>query len=1554
MFQEKSSAGHKNSEKALTRRNIGKLIVVIILSAMILSIASPFANGALSTNSPGISGSSIVHNLSGNQVIAKADAPSTVTSQKEVNPFQYYSSEPAPVGIADFGLGPSMQPYEYNTSSFSGNVHIVKLNINSTAAGTLSNAVVNGSGNIFLPITSDLADCIGMTSQLNVNYGFYNNGHFYDYWIQDVVGITPINSTSSTVSFCNNIWNFSSPNASIYKTTVVGNGSVSTFIGTGVYAASASSQLPGEDTTLHYPANLQLRVKSAMHGNNPEVVFQYNVGHGWITFDNPYFVFANDVTHYTRFYVEGYTMNPLGLYADAELILGGLGDGLYAGLSPSTDVQMTLQYWNGNNYQYIPNAFNFGSDTGESVSYVTSTPQLNHVTGGIDNLVIGGRTGKLAMVYNISQLSVLSMETPISAGMLALNGQYYNFTGGRINLTLTPGSYNATIYTSSGQPVFTHFFTLNAAQVMSFNANDYYPVTFTETGLSAGTTWSVNVGSTTLTGKHASITYYLPNGTYNFTVMKVGHYHYLVPSSQIRVDGGPINVPVTYSLNAYGVDFIETGLPASSYWYVNITGMPPMKNLLPENHTSLLNGTYGFTISSSDPNYAPNVSSGYFQVSGSVVSVSIEFYRVNYNVKFTETGLPQGTEWFVNVTGSSPQSSTNSIISFTEPEGIYSYSVSSANNNYQASTSKGTFEVSSSSQTFSETFIKVNSQGSGNGPTIDTASLFMLSSLHGVNPMQDYKSEPAPMGIADYGIGPDNVPYFYNTTSFLGELHITRLSVNGTSAGETGSAGFVPESVEGNTVQLNVNFAFVDNGKLYVYWIQNVAGIDPINASSANIAFCDNIWNFSASSYSTLGGMKSTTVQGKGSVVPGTGVYSYCPDSVDATNINYKFSGEMNFPATLELRVNSAINKNGLPEVIFQYNMGNGWKTFDSANFTFATSVSQDYGYVVNGHAMNPEGLYYDAELILGGFGDGTYASMGSSTNIIMTLKYFNGHNYQYVPNAFNFGSDTAESVEYVTSTAYLPSSSGTVGNIVTGGRSGQLSMTYSENQLSVLSILTPVNSGIISFNGKNSSFTGGMVNFTLSPGSYNVVIFNAQGKVEFSHFFTLYANESMDFNAQDYFPVIFTESGLPVGTNWWITEGSMTQMSNSGSITYYLPNGTFSFSAQKFSRYSTTAPSTVYVHGKQDIVSITYTSITYLVSFDEHGLPPDTWYVNLSNGLHNKATAPFSNIFSLQNGTYQYSVQSANKMYEPTKANGTLTVHGHSLSISVTFTSLQQYEVEFNETGLPSGTMWSMTFNGVKSTSQGSSIIFMAMNATYSYSVGSVHGYVPSSSSGSITVDGSNVYSTVSFRSAAQYLVVFDENGLASGTSWSVTMNNNTQVSDGSQIIFQVVNGNYNYYTSASGYISTPSSGTVKVDGSNQFLQIQFTQKLYTVTFTEAGLPPGSQWTVVLNGVSESSTNTTIIFMEPDGTYSFSTYSIALYGAFNPEPSSGRITVNGANASQSILFVPNTAGIASTAPPAIPFIPIGTAGGTGGTATYIITRKFGKSILSGLLRVFH
>ena len=39
-----------------------------------------------------------------------------------------------------------------------------------------------------------------------------------------------------------------------------------------------------------------------------------------------------------------------------------------------------------------------------------------------------------------------------------------------------------------------------------------------------------------------------------------------------------------------------------------------------------------------------------------------------------------------------------------------------------------------------------------------------------VNPNQYYTHEPAPMGIADFGIGPGGLPYYYNTTSFLGTV----------------------------------------------------------------------------------------------------------------------------------------------------------------------------------------------------------------------------------------------------------------------------------------------------------------------------------------------------------------------------------------------------------------------------------------------------------------------------------------------------------------------------------------------------------------------------------------------------------------------------------------------------------------------------------------------------------------------------------------------------------------------------------------------------------------
>jgi len=57
---------------------------------------------------------------------------------------------------------------------------------------------------------------------------------------------------------------------------------------------------------------------------------------------------------------------------------------------------------------------------------------------------------------------------------------------------------------------------------------------------------------------------------------------------------------------------------------------------------------------------------------------------VAYLARFTETGLPFGTPWFVNITGQSSLVTTSSSISTLLADGSYSYTVASANQGYGA------------------------------------------------------------------------------------------------------------------------------------------------------------------------------------------------------------------------------------------------------------------------------------------------------------------------------------------------------------------------------------------------------------------------------------------------------------------------------------------------------------------------------------------------------------------------------------------------------------------------------------------------------------------------------------------------------------------------------------------------------------------------------------------------------------------------------------------------------------------------------------------------------
>jgi YVTN family beta-propeller protein len=142
-------------------------------------------------------------------------------------------------------------------------------------------------------------------------------------------------------------------------------------------------------------------------------------------------------------------------------------------------------------------------------------------------------------------------------------------------------------------------------------------------------------------------------------------------------------------------------------------------------------------------------------------------------------------------------------------------------------------------------------------------------------------------------------------------------------------------------------------------------------------------------------------------------------------------------------------------------------------------------------------------------------------------------------------------------------------------------------------------------------------------------------------------------------------------------------------------------------------------------------------------------------------------------------------------------------------------YAVTFTETGLHSGTSWSVVLNGITEETEQSALTFTEPNGTYSFTINAVAGFRANPSSGKLTVHGGTLSQPVDFGSTGAFAVSFTESGLPSGTNWSVTLSGTTLASLTGAINFTEPNGTYTFSIgSVSGYSSSPSSGTVYVAG--------------------------------------------------------------------------------------------------------------------------------------------
>lgn len=691
------------------------------------------------------------------------DIHSKDLSNLSVSPTYGYSSEPAPMGIADYGLSaPGLfgySSYEYRTPSFKGKVLINSLSTYNSDLG----------GN---------PAC--MTFQLNVNLAFSDGGTCYVYWIQDVAFVNT--ESPQFISFIDNVWNFSAQGAIMHPTSISGNGSLSLSGSNCYYYSYADPSLLGNDVSISFPTTIQLQVVSEINANNqPEVVFEYNDGYGWVTYDDVFFKFVNNLSDDLGFVVNGSTLNPAGFYYDAELIMGGPGGGTKT-TNIQSNVQLSLEYWNGNNFQDISNAFNYGSDTAEGINGTVSTGNYNSICGMSYACATNGN-GALEEIYDSQELGWINLVSNIPNGIAYIGIESHYFSCGSANFTVGPGTYSINIFTAQGTGilVWSGTVTVTAGRASVISIPPVYSLTLSETGLPVGKNWSATIQSNTLTSNTSTLCFLLPNGQYTFDIKGTAGYKANVYSGKVNIDNGNQKVVIRWTVVTYKVTFKQVGLPDGESWYLKLSNGTVFQVINSSFSFNVPNGTYNYSVGTSDKTYEPASITGNFSIGGAPIEVSIQFNSVKYSVDFIASGLPSGSEWWVNLSnGKSFNSQSSSIVLF-EVNGTYTYKIATSDKSYRAD--GGDLAINGANSTERVVFIEVKYSITFEESGLPSGSDWYLN-ITGV-------VSSGPISSSTYTVGLINGTYSYSVTTTSKGYQFTGNSF----------------SVNGNSVTVNLSFS---------------------------------------------------------------------------------------------------------------------------------------------------------------------------------------------------------------------------------------------------------------------------------------------------------------------------------------------------------------------------------------------------------------------------------------------------------------------------------------------------------------------------------------------------------------------------------------------------------------------------------------------------------------------------------------------------------------------------------------------------------------------------
>ncbi|WP_338602820.1 hypothetical protein V6M85_02990 [Sulfolobus tengchongensis] len=165
-----------------------------------------------------------------------------------------------------------------------------------------------------------------------------------------------------------------------------------------------------------------------------------------------------------------------------------------------------------------------------------------------------------------------------------VNGTFINSTTNEISFLLPAGvySYAISLISSSVFPAQfevspssgTIYLNKNTTVIVYFNeivSKEMLNLTFIESGLPTGLPWSVVVNGTMRTTDTNEISFLLPEGIYQYSVISPANYSSSPSVGEIKLITNT-TIFITFSSTLHAVTFVEEGLPQGTMWNVTING----------------------------------------------------------------------------------------------------------------------------------------------------------------------------------------------------------------------------------------------------------------------------------------------------------------------------------------------------------------------------------------------------------------------------------------------------------------------------------------------------------------------------------------------------------------------------------------------------------------------------------------------------------------------------------------------------------------------------------------------------------------------------------------------------------------------------------------------------------------------------------------------------------------------------------------------------------------------------------------------------------------------